>query len=153
VEKDANKQMNARIMTELPAGAAPESSDQQAPLCIWLMDEDACNNEILAPSLTSEPHVDCSRCFSSAPSLLAALEQEYPPDAILLELQMPVMNSIKVIRHIKNLAPFTLVLMLTASDDSRSKQQALLAGASDILLKCSSPGQIIAAIRKALRSY
>ena len=148
----ANKHMKTMSMTEPATAAVPESREQEAPLCLWLVDEDAGNNEILASSLKSEPHVDCSRCFSSASSLLTALEQEYPPDAILLELQMPVINSIKVIRHIKNLAPFTLVLMLTTSDDSRSRQQALLAGASDILLKCSSPGQIIAAIRKALRS-
>ena len=140
-------------MTELPAGAAPESSDQQTLLCIWLVDEDAGNNEILAPSLKSEPHVDCSRRFASAASLLAALEQEYPPDVILLDLQMPAMNGIEVIQSVKNLAPFVPVLMLTNFADSRYRQQALLAGASDIFLKGSSPGQIIAAIRKALRSH
>jgi len=140
-------------MTELAAGAAPKSHDQETPLRIWLVDDDADHRGFLATLQQCEPRVDCSRCFSSASSLLAALEQEYPPDAILLDLQMPAMNGIEAIRHVKNLAPFTLVLMLTTFLDSRCQQQALLAGASDIVLKCSSPGQIIAAIRKALHSH
>jgi DNA-binding NarL/FixJ family response regulator len=144
--------MKTRGMTELAATAAPKSSDQET-LLIWLVDDDAWNSELLATSLELEPRVDCSRCFSSASSLLAALEQEYPPDAILLNLQMPLRNGIEAIQHVKNLAPFTLVLMLSTFNDSRCKQQALLAGASDLLLKCSSPGQIIAAIRKALHSH
>jgi DNA-binding NarL/FixJ family response regulator len=148
-----DRQVKTMSMTELAACAAPESSIQEMLLRIWLVDDDIWNGEIIATSLKCESHVDYTRCFSSVSSLLAALEQEYPPDAILLGLQAPVINGIAAIPRVKNLAPFSLVLMLTSFDDSRCKQLALLAGASDVLLKRSSPGQIIAAIRKALRSY
>ena len=127
----------------------PVVSDAEAMLCIWLVDDDLSCCEHLAWLLNVEPRVNCSRSFSSASALLATLGQESPPDAILLDVQMPVMNGIEAIRPIKNLAPATKVLMLTTFLDHRLKEQSLAAGAADFLLKRNSPAQIIAAIRAA----
>ncbi|SRR6266566_4627414 len=121
----------------------------EARLSIWLVDDDLSCCEQVARLLNAEPRVDCSRSFSSASALLATLGQEPPPDAILLDVQMPVMNGIEAIRPIKNLAPATRVLMLTSFLDHRLKEQSLAAGAADFLLKRNSPAQIIAAIRAA----
>ena len=124
-------------------------SGAEAKLCIWLVDDDLSCCEQVARLLNAEPRVNCSRSFSSASALLATLGQEPPPDAILLDVQMPVMNGIEAIRPIKNLAPATRVLMLTSFLDHRLKEQSLAAGAADFLLKRNSPAQIIAAIRAA----
>ena len=118
-------------------------------LCIWLVDDDLSCCEHLTQLLSAEPRVNCARSFSSASSLLATLGQESPPDAILLDVQMPVMNGIEAIRPIKSLAPSTAVLMLTTFLDHRLKEQSLAAGAADFLLKRNSPAQIVAAIRAA----
>jgi DNA-binding NarL/FixJ family response regulator len=121
----------------------------EASLSIWLVDDDLSCCEHVARLLNAEPRVECSRSFSSASALLATLGQESPPDAILLDVQMPLMNGIEAIRPIKNLAPSTRVLMLTSFLDHRLKAQSLAAGAADFLLKRDSPAQIIAAIRAA----
>jgi DNA-binding NarL/FixJ family response regulator len=121
----------------------------EATLCVWLVDDDLSCCEQLALLLNAEPRVNCSRSFSSASSLLATLRQESPPDAILLDVQMPVMNGIEAIRPIKDLAPATRVVMLTAFLDYRVKEQSLAAGAADFLLKRNPPAQIIAAVRAA----
>jgi DNA-binding NarL/FixJ family response regulator len=143
----ANNQMKTAAIIEKPANAAQKSSDAEAVLCIWLVDDDAYCCEHLTWRLNAEPNVDCSRFFSSASSLLAALRQESPPAAILLDVQMPVMNGMEVIRSIKNLAPSAILLMLSTFFDHHLKEQALAAGAADFLLKRDSPAQIIAAIR------
>jgi DNA-binding NarL/FixJ family response regulator len=124
-------------------------SDVEAMLSIWLVDDDFSCCEHLTRLLSAEPRVNCSRSFSSASALLATLGQESPPDAILLDVQMPDMNGIEAIRPIKNLAPSTRVLMLTTFLDHRLKEQSLAAGAADFLLKRHSPAQIIAAVRAA----
>jgi DNA-binding NarL/FixJ family response regulator len=124
-------------------------SHAEARLCIWLVDDDRSCCEQLSWLLNAEPRVNCSRSFSSATSLLATLGQESPPDAILLDVQMPVMNGIEAIRPIKSLAPSTAVLMLTSFLDHRLKEESLAAGAADFLLKRNSPAQIIAAVRAA----
>jgi DNA-binding NarL/FixJ family response regulator len=121
----------------------------EAMLRIWLVDDDLSCCEQVARLLNAEPRVNCSRSFSSASALLATLGQESPPDAILLDVQMPDMNGIEAIRPIKNLAPSTRVLMLTTFLDHRLKEQSLAAGAADFLLKRHSPAQIIAAVRAA----
>ena len=123
--------------------------DAEARLCIWLVDDDLSCCEYVARLLNAEPRVNCSRSFSSASALLATLGQESPPDVILLDVQMPVMNGIEAIRPIKNLAPYTKVLMLTTFPDHELKKQSLAAGATDFLLKRNSPAQIIAAVRAA----
>lgn len=124
-----------------------KSCNSEPVLGIWLVDDDDLYREHLLWLLKTEPRVDCSRSFSSAISLLAALRQESPPDAILMDVHMPDMNGIEAIRPIKHLAPFTRVLILTTFFDLRLKEMALAAGATEFLLKRYPRAQIIAAIR------
>jgi len=61
------------------------------------------------------------------------------------------MSGIEAIAPVKHLAPCAIVLILTTFFDCRLAEQALAAGAVDLLLKRNPPGQIIAAIRLASR--
>lgn len=141
--------MKREIIIERTNGAALNNSEDEPRLCIWLVDDDAGCSEHLIWLLNAEPCVDCPRSFPSATSLLAALWQDTPPDAILMDVNMPAMNGIQAIRPVRNLAPATPVLMLTTFFDQGLKQEALAAGAADFLLKRNPPAQIIAAIRAA----
>ena len=115
-------------------------------LCIWLVDDDAFCRSHFMRLLNAEPWLNCSRSFSSAVSLLAALRQESPPDAIFMDVQMPDMNGIEAIRPAKDLAPFTKVFILTTFYDNESAAQALAAGATGFLLKRYPSAQIINAV-------
>jgi DNA-binding NarL/FixJ family response regulator len=141
--------MKREIIIERTNGAALNNSHAKPRLCIWLVDDDVACSELLTWLLNEQPRVNCPRSFSSAISLLAALRQEAPPDVILMDVHMPAMNGIEAIRPVRNLAPATLVLMLTTFFDQGLKQEALASGAADFLLKRNPPAQIIAAIRAA----
>jgi DNA-binding NarL/FixJ family response regulator len=141
--------MEKEVIIERAGDEASNGSDAEAKLCIWLVDDDPCYCELLTCLLNADPRVDCLRSFSSASSLLAVLRQKTPPDAILMDVHMPVMNGIEAIRPIKHLSPSTMVLMLTTFLDHESKEQALVSGAVDFLLKRNSSAQIIAAILAA----
>jgi DNA-binding NarL/FixJ family response regulator len=141
--------MKTGVILESAADTALKSSDADSMFCIWLVDDDAYCREHLTWLLNAEPDVNCSRCFSTASCLLTELRQGSPPDAILIDLEMPVMNGIEAIAPIKKVTPFTMIVILTMFFDHRRKEEALAAGATDCILKRNLSAQIIAAIRAA----
>jgi DNA-binding NarL/FixJ family response regulator len=141
------KSMETGVIFKQAADDASKSINAEGMLRIWLVDDDVGYSEQLRWLLNAEPRVDCPLSFASATALLPALRQESPPDAILLDVQMPVLNGIEAIRPIKHLAPSTKVLMLTTFFDHVLEKQARAAGAADFLLKRYPPARVIAAIR------
>jgi len=60
------------------------------------------------------------------------------PDIILLDLMLPSGNSIKSIHKIKQLFPYSKIVILSAVEDPASSQLAFSNGAEGFLLKTSS---------------
>ena len=119
-------------------------------LRIWLVDDQDGFRQPLAKLLNLQPGVECARHFCSAAAVLLAL-QEQSPDAILLDVEMPIMSGVEAIQPIKKLSPSTTVLMLTTFFDNGIKEQSLANGATDFLLKHYPLDQIVAAVRAAKR--
>lgn len=113
---------------------------------LWLVDDNAELRGILAENFSLEPGIDCSRQFSSAEELLAALETGAPPDVVLLDVNMRGMRGVDAIAPIKRLAPRTRVLMLTTFYDSHDALTAFRAGASGFLLKSYDFSRIAQAV-------
>jgi CheY-like chemotaxis protein len=64
-----------------------------------------------------------------------ALVKEEPPDLMLLDIYMPGMNGVEVLRRLKAQQSPVGVIMLTASQEERLLQEALKLGAFDVLSK------------------
>lgn len=77
-----------------------------------------------------------------------------PWDVVLLDLSMPGMNSIDVLRQIRREYPLLPVLMFSVSGreqyETIALRAALRAGASGYLAKNSAPQAIVPAIRQAI---
>src|SRR5207249_1770734 len=59
-----------------------------------------------------------------------------PPDVAIVDLEMPRMGGIEVIRHLKQAHTTTVhVIVLTGHDDERSRTDAFDAGTDDYVLK------------------
>jgi DNA-binding NtrC family response regulator len=71
---------------------------------------------------------------NDGPSAICALKEQ-PWDIILLDYKMPGMDGIEVLRHIKELAPQTVVLMMTAYASIANSVQAMKEGAFDYIVK------------------
>jgi len=69
------------------------------------------------------------------------------PDIVLLDITMPGMDGIEVIRPIKEKSPETKPLMLTAAMDEAMIFRALKAGAKGYLSKDASVSDLIRAIQ------
>jgi len=64
------------------------------------------------------------------------------PDIILLDLTMPGMSGFDALPLLREAAPETEVVVLTASEDDQSLLQAIRAGAAGYLLKSEPPERI-----------
>ncbi|MGH3497104.1 MAG: response regulator [Nocardioidaceae bacterium] len=69
------------------------------------------------------------------------------PDVVLLDVRMPKQSGIATCAAIKQVAPTTRIVMLTASDEEADLYDAVKNGASGYLLKDSSIDQVAEAIR------
>jgi two-component system KDP operon response regulator KdpE len=72
------------------------------------------------------------------------------PDAVLLDLGLPGMDGLSVIRHIRRDAQ-TPIIVLSARDQERDKVEALDLGADDYLAKPIGMAELGARLRAALR--
>jgi DNA-binding NarL/FixJ family response regulator len=75
------------------------------------------------------------------------LLQDHHPDVAVLDIQMPRASGIELTRWIRSNLKDIGVLILTAFDDDPYVLAVLQAGANGYVLKTSSPGEIIQAVR------
>ena len=80
---------------------------------------------------------------------------EHNPDLIILDLSMPRMNGLEVIKEIKKLSPETKILILTIHDTEEYIFPTLKAGADGYLLKYATQDELMKGIKNVLegKSY
>ena len=78
------------------------------------------------------------------------LSRRLRPDLVLMDVIMPKMDGVAATRAIKAELPRTVVLVMTASEDSEHLLSALRVGAGGYILKSADPELITEAVRKAL---
>jgi len=99
----------------------------------------------LAKLLESDPRI---RIVDDAANGAEAMEKiaSNPPDVVLVDIKMPVMDGIETTRRIVSEYPDTRVLVLTTFENDGYVVQALRAGASGYLLKDAKPEAIVSAV-------
>src|SRR5699024_12109495 len=72
-------------------------------------------------------------------------------DAVILDIMMPVLDGLSVLRTMRRKNDSTPVLLLTAKDSIEDRVQGLDAGANDYLVKPFAVEELLARIRVLLR--
>jgi putative two-component system response regulator len=82
-----------------------------------------------------------------------ALANEYEPDLILLDVQMPGLNGIEVTRRLRARAQtaITPIILVTGLGETADKVAGLDAGASDFIIKPFERADLLARVRAGLR--
>ncbi len=81
--------------------------------------------------------------------LLDAVKR-FHPDVVIADVQMPYIDGITCIGHIRHINLATRILLLTAEPDPQTMQAALTGGTDGLLLKTDPPEQLIQAVRQVM---
>lgn len=90
------------------------------------------------------------QCASNGRQALEAMEKS-PPDIVILDVLMPVMDGRAVLRTLRSQSNHTPVILLTQVGEAGERAMALEEGADDYLNKPFDPRELLARIRAVLR--
>lgn len=105
-------------------------------------------NRILSAKLRSQ-HYSVDACFNGEEVLDYMAGAEY--DALILDIMMPVIDGLTVLKKIRRAGNPVPVLLLTAKDSIEDRVRGLDAGANDYLVKPFALEELLARIRVLLR--
>ncbi|MGL6292905.1 response regulator transcription factor [Eubacterium aggregans] len=110
--------------------------------------------EIEALELILTKQADDVDVVGTAASGTVALEniRKTTPDIVIMDINIPEMNGIEVLRQIKKDDPNTKVILITAFNEFDFAHQAIKAKVDDFLLKPIRPAQLIEAVNQAITS-
>jgi DNA-binding NtrC family response regulator len=84
---------------------------------------------------------------------LKVLEEAPPPPVVLLDLMLPDMNGLAILKHIKRRGLATAVLVITAHGNIDIAVRAMQAGAYDFLAKPFNLERLMVTLRNALERH
>jgi DNA-binding NarL/FixJ family response regulator len=116
---------------------------------VMLVDDHALLRTGVANIINQEPDLLVVAQAGNGTEALEAYER-YHPDVTLLDLRMPVMEGVEVVRHLRDRDPAARVIVLTTYDTDDEISRALKAGAKAYVLKDISADDLVACIRDVL---
>jgi DNA-binding NtrC family response regulator len=117
---------------------------------ILLVDDDLLHARSLARELST--HGWAVRIAGSGEEALQAIQSE-PSDAIVVDLQMPGMDGLSLIEHMRARRVPSAMLLLSAHIDVDSAVRAVRAGAQDVLEKPISAAALDVRLRAAVEAH
>lgn len=97
-----------------------------------------------------EPQYDIVGTVSDGRALLDIAPQ-LRPDAVIVDIGMPLMNGLEAGLRLKELMPSVKLIFLTMNEDPDLAMEAMRGGASGYLLKSSAAEELLRAIQMALK--
>jgi two-component system, LytTR family, response regulator len=113
-----------------------------------IVDDEPLARKVLREELESIAGVEVVGEADDGPTALARIARDQP-DLVLLDLQMPVMGGLEVIRSLKGGARVPVIVVVTAYD--KFALQAFEAGAIDYLLKPVGHARLAEALERVKR--
>jgi DNA-binding NarL/FixJ family response regulator len=126
----------------------PAADAQEAPLRIVIADDQASVREGLVLLLDGLPDIEVVGAAADGAQAIQLVAERHP-DAILLDLHMPVLDGIGATRALTAEHPEVAVVVLTTYADDSSVLDALRAGARSYLTKDADRADIARALRAA----
>ena len=114
---------------------------------ILVVEDDVAIGNLIATTLETQNY-QFHRANTGAGAVLDALS--YRPDVILLDLGLPDMDGVDIIKKVRSWSNMPIIVVSARSEDS-DKVAALDAGADDFLTKPFSVDELLARLRVALR--
>lgn len=140
---EPRKRAGAPPFQLIATGAQPGLCEEHS---ILVVDDEPQIRDLLTECLTNHYKVHAAQ---DGPSALALVELERP-DLIVLDIYMPGMNGVEVLRKLRAKNYTGAVIMLTASQDEKLLKETLDLGSVDIVGKPADLERIMLAIEVSL---
>ena len=127
--------------------AQPADSESIGPPLIAVVDDEASVRKALGRLLRAAGFD--SRAFGSGAEFLEACRHE-PPDCVLLDMHMPEMSGLEVLKRMSSSGLFLPMVLITADDESGPRQRVLDEGAVSWLRKPIDGPQLIQCVEHAV---
>src|SRR6202046_2950342 len=118
------------------------------PLRTLIVDDEPIARKVLREDLASFDDVEIIGEADNGALALEKISADHP-DLVLLDLQMPVMGGLEVVRNLKRGTHMPVIVIVTAYD--KYALQAFDAGAIDYLLKPVGTDRLAEAVERARR--
>jgi DNA-binding NarL/FixJ family response regulator len=117
------------------------------PATVVIVDDHRSFAELLAAALENVPGLICVGIATTAADGLARVI-EVKPDVVVMDIQMPRQNGLVAARNIRDVAPDTIIAIVTAHHDPQWVSRAAQAGASAFIPKDGSLAELIDILRR-----
>lgn len=119
---------------------------------VFIVEDEHLEIEALELILTQQTdNIEVVGKASSGTVALAKI-RETRPEIIIMDINIPEMNGIEVLRQVKKDDPNTKVILITAFNEFDFAHQAIKAKVDDFLLKPIRPAQLLEAVNQAVLS-
>jgi two-component system, OmpR family, response regulator len=135
----------ARAPAGAPAGRAEETG---SPARVLVVDDEPSLAELLSSVLRFEGW-DVRTAGDGLSAVRAA--RDFRPDAVVLDVMLPDIDGIEVLRRLRQEQPRVCVLFLTARDAVEDRVAGITAGGDDYVTKPFSIEEVLARLRGLLR--
>jgi DNA-binding response OmpR family regulator len=118
-----------------PVPCSPSGSGRYRKSKILVIDDEPANAELLQAILVDNGYRDVKAITDSRIALETC--RAFEPDLVLLDLMMPHIDGFAILSALRSepAKPFLPVIVLTADETEETKRRALIAGATDFILK------------------
>jgi DNA-binding NarL/FixJ family response regulator len=124
--------------------------DKSDSINVMLVDDHEVVLEGLIRILEKQGGVKIVAVARSAEEALEKIEK-FPPHVIIVDIQLPGMNGIELIKRIKADYPEIEAITLTVFDDEQFAKQAIKAGAIGYVIKDAAKDELVKAVRAAAK--
>jgi DNA-binding NarL/FixJ family response regulator len=128
----------------------PEQTPESSKSRVMIVDDHPLFRLGLADLINAQQDLATCCEASSSPSALRMMRM-CPPDAAIVDVSLPGINGIELIKIVKAELPKLPILVLSMYDEERYALRALRAGALGYLTKSEALGDLLGALRKVLQ--
>jgi DNA-binding NarL/FixJ family response regulator len=125
-----------------------ERESDSRPLRILVVDDHRSFAELLSLALTAEPDLECVAIASSGAEAIVAA-RDLAPDIVVMDIEMPRQDGLTATRRIREVAPGSVIVVVTAHRDPQWVVRATQAGASAFVPKNGSLPEMLDVLRRA----
>jgi DNA-binding NarL/FixJ family response regulator len=119
--------------------------EAEVPLRVLLVDDHALVRSAIRQALTADDVEVVGEAGTAEDAL--ELAPRLRPDVLLLDIDLPGLNGIEIVRELAPRLPATRIVMLTVSNDQRDLLDAVRHGAAGYLTKDLSGDALLRAVR------